>query len=210
MNMKNCITISMKKNEVLLKISEDAEQKEIMECLKSKMTELKRLYKDDKTPIYVSGKVLKNKEMEEVQKVIKKSIDVEIQFDSPKSLGLHEIKRTFSKEIGISETKFHKGSLRSGQKVEFEGSIVILGDVNGGAEVIAGENIIILGELRGLAHAGAKGNKQAIIATNSIDCPQIRISNVIKELEKKNQEENVINIIKSYAYINEENELVLE
>ena len=35
--------------------------------------------------------------------------------------------------------------MRSGQKVEFEGSIVVLGDVNGGAEVIAGENIVILG-----------------------------------------------------------------
>lgn len=208
--MKNCITISMKKNEVLVKISEDAEQKEIVECLKGKLTELKKLYKDDKTPIYVVGKVLKNKEMEEVQKIIKKSIDVEIQFDSPKALGLHGIKRTFSKEVGISETKFHKGSLRCGQKLEFEGSIVVLGDVNGGAEVIAGENIIILGDLRGLAHAGAKGNKQAIIATNSIDCPQVRISNVIKEIEKNNEENNQINVIKSYAYINEENELILE
>ena len=49
------------------------------------------------------------------------------------------------------------------EKIEFEGSLVILGDVNSGAEVIAGENIVILGDLRGLAHAGARGNKKAVI-----------------------------------------------
>ena len=123
-------------------------------------------------------------------------------------LGLHGIKRAFSKEIKSSETKFYKSSLRSGQKLEFEGSIVILGDVNAGAEVVASENIVILGSLRGLAHAGAKGNKQGIIAANMIDCPQIRISNKIKEIEKEESEEETI---KSYAYISDESdEIILE
>ena len=86
----------------------------------------------------------------------------------PKGLGLHNIKRTFKREIAVSETKFHRGSLRSGQKLETEGSLVILGDVNSGAEVIASDNIVVLGALRGLAHAGAKGNEQAIIAARLI------------------------------------------
>ena len=46
---------------------------------------------------------------------------------------------------------FIGGSLRSGQRVEFEGSLVILGDVNAGAEVVAGENVVVVGILRGLA-----------------------------------------------------------
>mgnify|MGYP002519645248 CR=1 FL=1 len=54
------------------------------------------------------------------------------------------------KEIEDSKTKFYRGSLRSGQKIEYEGSLVILGDVNGGAEVVAEENIIIKVELNGL------------------------------------------------------------
>ena len=83
---------------------------------------------------------------------------MQIKFDSPRTLGLHGIVKTYNKEIAISETKFHRGAVRSGQKLEFEGSIVIMGDVNDGAEVIAGDNIVILGALRGLAHAGAKGN----------------------------------------------------
>ena len=102
----------------------------------------------------------------------------------PKSLGLHSIKKTFEKEIAVSETKFHHGSLRSGQKIETEGSLVIIGDVNSGAEVIASDNIIILGALRGLAHAGAKGNKQAIIAAGLVDTVQIRIANVVKEIDR--------------------------
>ena len=55
-------------------------------------------------------------------------------------------------------------SLRSGQKEEYSGSIVICGDVNAGAEVIAGGNIMIMGALRGLAHAGAHGNTMAMIS----------------------------------------------
>lgn len=61
---------------------------------------------------------------------------------------------------------------------------MILGDVNSGAEVIASENIVVLGTLRGLAHAGAKGNKQAIISAGIIDTVQIRIANIVKEINR--------------------------
>jgi len=204
--MKNCVLIRLNKNEIVIKINEKAEQEEIKECLNKKIAELKKLYQEEKTPIKVAGKVLKNKEIEEIQEIIQKEIDVEVEFETPKGLGLHKIKKSYSKEIENSETKFHKGSLRSGQRLEYEGSIVILGDVNGGAEVIAGENIVILGTLRGLAHAGAKGNIQAIIAANLIDCPQIRIADIIKEMTKEVDEEE----IKNYVYVNEKNEIVIE
>lgn len=182
--MKNCVSINLKKDQIVIKLSDEAEQTEIMGALKKKLTELKKLYQDEKTPILVTGKILKNKEIDEIQKMIKSKIDVEIDFDTPKGLGLHNIKKTFAKEIATSETKFHRGSLRSGQKVETEGSLVILGDVNSGAEVIASDNIIVLGALRGLAHAGAKGNKQAIIAAGLVDAVQIRIANVVKEIDR--------------------------
>lgn len=182
--MRNCVMINLKKNEILIKIAENAEQREIVECLKRKLPELKKLYKDEKTPIRVIGKILKNKEMDQIQNMVTNEIDVQIEFDTPKSLGLSSIKRTFEREIAVSETKFHRGSLRSGQKLETEGSIVILGDVNSGAEVIASDNIVVLGNLRGLAHAGAKGNKQAIIAAGLLDTVQIRISNIVKEINR--------------------------
>ena len=178
------ISINLRKDEIVIKLSENATQEQIVEGLKKKLTELKKLYKDEKTPIKVTGKILKNKEIDEIQDLIKSKIDVEIEFDSPKGLGLSNIKRTFEKEIAISETKFHRGSLRSGQRLETEGSLVILGDVNSGAEVIASDNIVVLGALRGLAHAGAKGNKQAIIAAGLFDAVQVRIANVVKEINR--------------------------
>lgn len=205
--MNNSISISIKKNQVIIKVEENAEQREIISALKKKILELKNLYKDDKTPILVTGKVLKNKEMDEIQNIIKKFINVQIDFDSPKVLGLHGIKKTFYKEVATSETKFHKGSLRSGQRLEFEGSLVIIGDVNAGAEVVASENIVVLGNLRGLAHAGAKGNKDAVIEASEIDALQVRIADIVKEIEK---DEEGIRKIKTSAYINENDELIVE
>lgn len=204
--MKSCINIYTTSNKVIIKIEQNALQKDIVLELQEKIKELKKMYKDDKTPILINGKVLKNKEMEEIQNIIKENIDVDIEFESPTTLGLSGIKKTFNKEIAISETKFHRGSLRSGQKLEFEGSLVIIGDVNGGAEILASDNIIVLGALRGMAHAGAKGNKDAIIAATAIESPQIRISNIIKEIERNEKNDKP----KTYAYIDENGEVVIE
>lgn len=182
--MKNCIGINLKKDQIVIKLDGETEQEEIVKELERKLPELKKLYQDEKTPITVTGKILKNKEMDEIKAIIKNQIDVEIEFDVPRGLGLYSIRRTFEKEIAMSETKFHRGSLRSGQKIESEGSLVIIGDVNSGAEVVASDNIIVLGALRGLAHAGARGNKQAIIAAGLVDTVQIRIANIVKEIDR--------------------------
>ncbi len=198
--MKNYVSINLKKEEILIKLSDEASQEEIVQGLKKKIPELKKLYKDEKTPIRVTGKVLKNKEIDEIQNLIKNKIDVEIDFDTPKTLGLHSIKKVFDKEIETSETTFHRGSLRSGQKLETEGSLVILGDVNSGAEIVASDNIVVLGNLRGLAHAGAKGNKQAIIAAGLLDTVQIRIANIVKEIDRDEEPLHK----QAYVFVNED------
>ena len=179
----NSVSINLRTDEVLIKIDDNATQEDIMIDLIVKLKELKKMYKSEKTPIRVTGKILSNKEIEEIEGVIKSRIDVEVNFDSPTTLGLHSITRSYKKDVGTSETTFHKGSLRSGQKIEVEGSLVIIGDVNSGAEVIAADNIIVIGTLRGLAHAGAKGNKEAIVAASILDTVQIRISNIVKEFD---------------------------
>ena len=71
--------------------------------------------------------------------------------------------------------------------MEVDGSVVIIGDVNSGAEVMASDNIVVLGNLRGLAHAGAKGNKQAIIAAGLLDVVQIRIANIVREIDREEE-----------------------
>ena len=73
------------------------------------------------------------------------------------------------------------GTLRSGQKIESEHSIIVVGDVNSGAEVIAGGDVIILGTLRGIAHAGAydeSGGGRVIFSLN-LRPTQLRIGLVI-------------------------------
>ena len=199
----NYVSINLRKDEIVIKLDENAEQEQLVTALKKKLTELKKLYKDEKTPIRVTGKILKNREIDEIQELIKEKIDVEIDFDTPKTLGLSGIKRTFDKEIAMSETKFHRGSLRSGQRMETEGSLVILGDVNSGAEVVASENIVVLGALRGLAHAGAKGNKQAIISAGLFDAVQVRIANIVKEI---NRDEEPLH---KQAYLSVENDKII-
>lgn len=198
--MKSCVSINLRKDKIVIKIAENAEQKHIMWSLNKKLPDLKKLYKDDKTPIKIIGKVLKNKEIDEIQKLIKDNIDVDVDFDMPRSLGLSSIIRTFNQQIAVSETKFHRGSLRSGQKLETEGSIVVLGDVNSGAEVIASDNIVVLGNLRGLAHAGAKGNKEAIIAAGNLDTVQIRISNIVKEILRDEEPMH----LQAYVYVKDD------
>ena len=204
--MSRCINIYFKKDSIVLKIKEDATTNEILSELQEKLPDLKDFYKDERTPILVTGKVLKRFEIDSIQKMIQSIIKVRVDFDSPRTLGLHDIKRTFRKDIQISETKFYKGSIRSGQKMEFEGSIVIIGDVNDGAEVIAEDNIAVVGNLRGMAHAGAKGNEKAIIAANIINSPQIRIASRILERDRKDIERESY----SYAYINDEGLIEME
>ena len=206
--MAQYITINLKKDVIVMKLSEKATQADTIKSLKKKLPELKNLYQQEKTPIFVSGRILKNKELKEIQDLIKKSINVEVEFDTPKALGLNEIRRTYNRDVEISESKIHRGSLRSGQRLEYEGTLIVLGDVNDGAEVIAGDNVVVVGNLRGLAHAGAKGNKQAIVAAHRIDTHQLRIANIIKELVK---DDDAYNVAYTYAYVHENGrEIVLE
>ena len=200
--MAQYITINLKKDVIVMKLSEKATQADTIKSLKKKLPELKKLYQQEKTPIFVTGRILKNKELKEIQDLIKKSINVEVEFDTPKALGLNEIRRTYNRDVEISESKIHRGSLRSGQRLEYEGTLIVLGDVNDGAEVV------VVGNLRGLAHAGAKGNKQAIVAAHRIDTHQLRIANIIKELVK---DDDAYNVAYTYAYVHENGrEIVLE
>lgn len=68
-----------------------------------------------------------------------------------------------------------RGTCRSGTALFHHGDVVVLGDVNPGAEVCATGDILVFGVLRGMAHAGAKGNDQAVIVALSIQPVQLRI-----------------------------------
>lgn len=85
-------------------------------------------------------------------------------------------------------------TLRSGFSIHFPGHVVVIGDVNPGAEIIAGGNIVVWGRLRGMAHAGAGGNTDAIVCALDLMPIQLRIADQISmapQQQKKGQPQMV-------------------
>lgn len=82
-------------------------------------------------------------------------------------------------ELSNNTGQFYKGNLRSGQVLEFETSIIIIGDVNAGAKVVSKGNVVILGALKGNVFAGASGNQNSFVVALSMDPVQIRIGDII-------------------------------
>lgn len=83
------------------------------------------------------------------------------------------------RQLNSNTGHFFKGNLRSGQVMEFETSIVILGDVNAGAQVVSTGNVVILGTLNGNVYAGASGKDDAFVVALKMNPVQIRIGDVI-------------------------------
>ena len=72
----NSVSINLKKDEVVVKIDDNAEQEDIIKELTKKLRELKKMYKEEKTPIRVTGKILSNKEIEEIKEIIPENLTV--------------------------------------------------------------------------------------------------------------------------------------
>jgi septum site-determining protein MinC len=79
-------------------------------------------------------------------------------------------------ELTGSEAVFLRQTLRSGNSIHFPGHVAILGDVNPGAEIVAGGSIIIWGHLRGTVHAGAEGDERAVVCAMDLRPMQLRIA----------------------------------
>lgn len=84
-------------------------------------------------------------------------------------------------------TSFHKGSVRSGQSLKFKGSIIVIGDVNPGGEVIAEGNVIILGSVKGLVHAGCIGYSDCFVIGLDLRPTQLRIADIVTYFPQKDK-----------------------
>jgi septum site-determining protein MinC len=71
------------------------------------------------------------------------------------------------------------GIVRSGQTLEFDGHLLLLGDVNPGGTIRCTGDVYVLGSLRGTVHAGSSGNQEAIIAASLMKPTQLRIAEII-------------------------------
>ena len=89
------------------------------------------------------------------------------------------ILKTNNQNFNVPLTHFHQGTVRSGEYLDIDGDLLILGDVNPGAVVSAEDNIVIWGRLLGIAHAGSKGNTKATISALQLKPVQLRIANKV-------------------------------
>jgi septum site-determining protein MinC len=74
------------------------------------------------------------------------------------------------------EASFVKATLRSGANLTHPGNVTVLGDVNPGAQIIASGDVIIWGRLRGMVHAGAEGDEEAVVCALDLSPTQLRIA----------------------------------
>jgi septum site-determining protein MinC len=98
--------------------------------------------------------------------------------------------------------------VRSGQVLHVEGDLLLVGDVNPGGTVVAGGNLFVLGALKGIAHAGYRGNKNAVIAASLMKPSQLRIADIItrSEEERSEKEENIMEC----AYLDDNDQMVID
>jgi len=97
--------------------------------------------------------------------------------------------------------KFQQGSLRSGQIIRYRGSVVVLGDVNPGAEILAEGNVIVLGNLKGIVHAGCMGDNRCFIAALNLRPSQLRIADKITYMPSESK--NAWGGTPQYAFISD-------
>ena len=151
---------------------------EMLEVLIDKLTAGKGFYKGASLKIAANLKNVNENDILRLKDVLFEKIQI-------KECFFEEVKREEQKESKIfngvyeGKTKFIKKTIRGGQLVRYHGNIVIIGDINNGAEVYAGGNIIVLGTIKGQVHAGVGGTKKAIISAFSLQPEILQIEEIV-------------------------------
>jgi septum site-determining protein MinC len=104
---------------------------------------------------------------------------------SEKETVVQKVEESIIQQAGKERVKIVTKSIRAGQRVEYNGDVIIIGDVNPGAEVIAAGNIIVMGALKGVAWAGYLGDKNAVIYASKMQPQQLRIANIFAIVEEE-------------------------
>ena len=197
--MPSNVTIKGKENGLEITLSEKSTYPLLREELLEKLKTNKGFFKGSQTKVVIRGKSLSQAQRKEIKRVFAMDYGiedvmygdeadllrgVELSIESaakqggtlPRSRDNTEEMELVSNAYFDAESVFINSTVRSGQRIEAEGDIVIIGDVNPGAEVIAGGSIAVFGKLRGLAHAGCSGRRDVCVAAIYMYPKQLRIS----------------------------------
>ena len=203
----NCLTIIMK---------EEVEFDEILSQMEEKILSAGKFFKGAKLMVKYRGKKLSFAQEEKVFHLLQsksgaKITGIEMDTEEPPKVEVEPVPQPHAKirmsnfyfkglEEGI--TKFYRGTVRSGQLINFDGNLVVIGDVNPGAEIVATGNVVVMGALRGIVHAGANGNKQAIVVALNLQPTQLRIADVITR--SPDEKDNGGQFVPELAYIKDD------
>lgn len=156
---------------------------QLKDALLKKVIQTKNFFEDANISITFKGRELNEEEEMELLQIISKESGLEISFvNDCATLNCKQEVSPSPPPILTAKnniTYYHKGSLRSGQRLDFAGSIVIIGDVNPGAQVMAEGNVVILGKLKGSVHAGCKGADDCFVSALHVEPTQIIIKDII-------------------------------
>ena len=164
--MSNHVIIKGKNDRLVIALNPDIDFLDICDILKTKILEAKNFIGNSRMAIEFSGRALTNEEENKLIGIITDNSNIVISYifskrtDSEEEIDLENINPL----IEEGKTHFFRGTLRSGSKIESDGNIVVLGDVNPSSIIKARGNVIVLGHLNGTVYAGLGGDDRAFIA----------------------------------------------
>lgn len=170
--MIEAVTFKLTRNGLVIILDDNLDFASIKRLLKKKLEESKDFFQGAILKTTIKGRDLEKYELEELCRLI----NAETGFED---ISEDVVTFDWSKNTVEGKTKFFRGTMRSGNRIEFKGNVVVMGDVNPGAEIVASGNILITGILKGTVHAGCKGNKNAIVSARGIYPTQLRIAELI-------------------------------
>ena len=193
--MNNSVMIKGNKYGIIVVLNPDLNFEELKELTAEKFRESSKFFENAKMAISFEGRKLTNDEQREILDIIGENTDMQIvcvmENDSEKEEAFRKTLDQKLMDLSNNSGQFYKGILRSGASLEFETSVVIIGDVNNGARVVSKGNIIVLGSLKGNAFAGACGNTNAFVVALDMRPTQIRIADTIARSPDKPVKEDL-------------------
>lgn len=177
------VVIKSNKYGITLFLDKDMPFPELLKDISEKFQTSSHFFKNAQMALAFEGRTLSREEQLEILQVIQENSSLDIlcvlEQDALKESYMKQILEARQNDRATSDGRFYKGTLRSGQVLESETSIIILGDVNPGATVVSKGNVVVLGTLKGTIHAGAAGNENTFVAALKMAPMQIRIADAI-------------------------------
>ena len=184
--MSNYVILKGKKDRLSIHLNNEVDFLAIRDSLVEKIKEARSFIGHGQMAIEFTNRKLSELEENVLIDLIKSNSDLNITYVfSEHSEEPEKIK--FIKAITEEGfTKFYRGTLRSGNKLEYDGNIVVIGDVNPGALIRAKGHVIVLGFLNGTVYAGQAGDRDAFVGATHMNPVQLVIGNIIAEpMQKK-------------------------